>query len=281
MLFGGDKKGVRPPAVAGSFYPRSADVLEDTVAGLLAGARGVQNGRVRAVVAPHAGYIYSGAVAAEAFAGLKALNGHVERLVLIGPAHFVQFRGIAVPTVEAFRTPLGEAPLDRKAIASIADLPQIVADDAPHAPEHALEVELPFLQAVLGAVPVVPLVVGSARAEEVAQVLERLWTEKTLVVVSTDLSHYHDYETARRLDTATAAAIEACDEGAIGPDDACGSLALRGMLIEAERRGLGIERLDLRNSGDTAGDRDRVVGYGAWVVREVKGDTASASRGNT
>lgn len=269
MLLGSDRKDVRPPAVAGSFYPRAADVLKDTVAGLLAGVKTAHNGRVRAVIAPHAGYIYSGVVAAEAFAGLKVLKGHVDRLVIIGPAHFVSVRGIAVPAVDAFRTPLGDIPLDREAIRSVVDLPQIVVDDAPHAPEHALEVELPFLQAVLGAVPIIPLVVGSARTEQVAEVLERLWDEKTLVVVSSDLSHYHDYETARRLDAATAEAIERCDEGAIDRNDACGSLALRGTLILAKRRGLEIKRLDLRNSGDTAGDRRRVVGYGAWIVREV------------
>lgn len=268
-MFASDKKAVRRPAAAGTFYPRDAELLEETVAGLLAGARVARNGRIRAVIAPHAGYVYSGAVAAEAFAGLKALKGRIERFVVIGPAHFVRFRGIAVPSVAAFRTPLGEVPLDREAIGEIAGLPQIVTNDEPHAGEHALEVELPFLQMVLGAVPVIPLVVGSARAEEVAEVLERLWDEKTLVVVSSDLSHYHDYQTARRLDAATAAAIECCDEGAIGPGDACGALALRGMLIEAKRRRLAIERLDLRNSGDTAGDRNRVVGYGAWVVREV------------
>jgi len=268
MLFGGNRKAVRRPTVAGTFYPRDAEVLKDTVAGLLAGARATQNGQIRAVIAPHAGYIYSGPVAAEAFAGLEALKGRVERLILIGPAHFVRFRGIAAPTAEAFLTPLGKVSLDRAAIREIADLPQVVIDDEPHAPEHALEVELPFLQMVLGAVPVIPLVVGSARAEEVAEILERLWDEKTLIVVSSDLSHYHDYETARRIDAATAEAIERCDEGAIGPDDACGSVALRGLLIEAKRRGLTIERLDLRNSGDTAGDRNWVVGYGAWVVRE-------------
>lgn len=280
MLFGGDKKAVRCPAVAGTFYPRDAAVLEDTVAGLLAGARIAQNGRIRAVIAPHAGYIYSGEVAAKAFSGLRPLKGRVGRLVLIGPAHFVRFRGIAVPGVGAFQTPLGEMPVDREAIRSIIDLPQIVVDDAPHEPEHALEVEMPFLQAVLGAVPIVPLVVRSARAEEVAEVLERLWDGNTLIVVSSDLSHFHGYETAQALDAATAEAIERCDEAAIGPDDACGSLALRGMLTVARRRGLAVERLDLRNSGDTAGDRNRVVGYGAWVVREVQGHAAGVSGGN-
>lgn len=270
MLVEQGKKTVRPPAVAGRFYPHDAEVLARTVADLMAGATSVSNGWVRAVIAPHAGYIYSGVIAAEAFASLATLKGRVERLVIIGPAHYVAFHGIAVPSVEAFDTPMGAMPLDRGAIASIAALSQVVVDDAAHAPEHALEVELPFLQTVLGTVPIIPLVVGSARAEEVAETLERLWDENTLVVVSSDLSHYHDYETARRLDTATATAIEGYDEEAIGPDAACGSLALRGMLIEAKRRGLAIERLDLRNSGDTAGDRNRVVGYGAWAVRKAE-----------
>ena len=268
-MFASEKRNVRRPAVAGSFYPGDGDVLRETVAGLLADATIAQNSPIRAVIAPHAGYIYSGAIAARAFAALKPLKGRIERLILIGPSHFVPFRGIAVPRVAAFSTPLGEVPLDSDAIEEIAALPQVVRDDEPHAPEHALEVELPFLQTVLGSVPIVPLVVGSARAEEVAEVLARLWNEKALVVVSSDLSHYHDYETARRLDGATAEAIEAFDEAAIAPTDACGALALRGMLIEAKRRGLAIERVDLRNSGDTAGDRNRVVGYGAWVVRDA------------
>ncbi|MDH3581926.1 MAG: AmmeMemoRadiSam system protein B, partial [Hyphomicrobiales bacterium] len=161
MLFGRDNQGVRPPAVAGSFYPRDARTLQETVADLLAEAKGTHNGNIRAVIAPHAGYIYSGAVAAEAFAGLEALKDRVKRLVVIGPSHFVSFRGIAAPGVDAFRTPLGEMPLDREAIARTNSLPQVVVEDKPHAGEHALEVELPFLQTLFGAVPVVPLVVGS------------------------------------------------------------------------------------------------------------------------
>jgi AmmeMemoRadiSam system protein B len=267
MMFGRENRDVRPPAVAGSFYPRDADVLEETVAGLLAEASAKENGHIRAVIAPHAGYIYSGAVAAQAFATLEALKGTVRRLVVIGPSHFVAFRGIAVPCAKAFRTPLGDMPLDAQAISCIADLPQVVTEDEPHEGEHALEVELPFLQALFGPVPLVPLVVGTARAAEVAQVLDALWDEETLVIVSSDLSHYHDYDTARARDAKTAEAIERLDERAIGYDDACGSLALRGLLIAARRRGFTLERLDLRNSGDTAGDRGRVVGYGAWAVR--------------
>jgi len=261
---------IRHPAVAGTFYPRDRNLLRETVDDLLAGAQSVQHKQIRAVIAPHAGYIYSGAVAAEAFAGLKGLKGRIRRLVVIGPAHFVYLRGIAAPAASVFRTPLGDVPLDTAAIAEIADLPQVVVDDQPHAPEHAIEVELPFLQATLGTVPIVPLVVGSARAEEVAEVLHRLWDARTLVVVSSDLSHYHDYGAAQRLDAATAEAIERLDENVIGSGDACGSLAIRGMLIEARRRGLAIKRLDLRNSGDSTGDRHRVVGYGAWVVLETR-----------
>lgn len=260
---------VRPAAVAGAFYPRAADSLHGMVSGLLDGARARPHDDTRAVIAPHAGYIYSGAVAAEAFATLEPLKGHIRRAVVIGPAHFVTLRGIAVPSHEAFATPLGDVPVDRAALDEIAELPHVATEDEPHAPEHALEVELPFLQVVLGKVPIIPLVVGAAKAEEVADVLAQLWDGHTLIVVSTDLSHYHSYETARRLDAATAQAIERCDEEAISAQDACGVLPLRGLLIEARRRGLAIERLDLRNSGDTAGDRVSVVGYGAWAIRET------------
>lgn len=262
-----ENSDIREPAVAGAFYPLDAEELKRTLAGLVAGTSAAPDNRIRAIIVPHAGYMYSGGIAAEGFAALASQKGQLARLVVIGPAHFVAFKGIAAPTVRAFRTPLGDVPLDAAAINRIAALSQVVIDDAPHASEHALEVELPFLQALFGVVPIVPLVVGLATAEEVAQVLERLWDENTAIVVSSDLSHYHDYETASRLDQSTALAIERSDEAAIGTDDACGSIAIRGLLIEANRRGLSIERLALANSGDTGGGRDSVVGYGAWAVR--------------
>ena len=186
--------------------------------------------------------------------------------MIIGPSHFFSFSGLAAPDVRAFATPLGDMPLDAGAIETIASMPQAVITDEPHEPEHAIEVELPFLQVVLGAVPIVPLLVGRATAEEVAGVLDRLWDEPTLVVVSSDLSHYLGYEAAQEQDAATAAAIESFDGSRIGLTDACGALPLRGLLLAAKRRGLTIQRLDLRNSGDTAGDPRRVVGYGAWVL---------------
>jgi AmmeMemoRadiSam system protein B len=256
---------VRQPAVAGTFYPGEAAALKRMTCGLLAAARQATVATPRAIIAPHAGYVYSGPVAAEAFATVRSLGATVRRALVIGPAHYASFRGIAAPAATAFATPLGEIPVEEEAVAGVEGLPQIVIDDAPHAPEHALEVELPFLQTIFGALPIIPLVVGRATGDEVAEVLARRWDEGTLLVVSSDLSHYHDYATANRIDAETAAAIEALDEHSIGGGGACGYLPIRGLLIEARRRGLAAQRLDLRNSGDTAGDRRSVVGYGAWV----------------
>lgn len=256
---------VRPPAVAGTFYPREPDRLAAQVRNLLAEAASSAAVVPKALIAPHAGYVYSGGVAAAAFATLRPCAS-VARVVLIGPAHYVYIRGIAAPTVDQFETPLGCVPVDAEALAKIADLRFIVRTDAPHAPEHALEVELPFLQTLLCTFKLVPLVVGDASAEQVADVLHRLWGgPETLIIVSSDLSHYHAYETARRLDAATAAAIERGDWAKLGPDQACGYLAAAGLLVEAARHGLKARRLALCNSGDTAGPPNRVVGYGAWA----------------
>jgi AmmeMemoRadiSam system protein B len=220
----------------------------------------------KAVIAPHAGYVYSGRVAAAAFATLRGRAQAIQRVVLIGPAHYLAVRGVAVPTVDDFETPLGQVPVDAPGLAKVAELPFVVRSDAPHVPEHALEVELPFLQILLPPFRIVPLIVGDAAAQCVAEVLSVLWDgPETLIVVSSDLSHYHDYETARRLDAATAAAIERGDWVSLRPDQACGRLAMAGLLIEASRRGLMAERLALCNSGDTAGSPDSVVGYGAWM----------------
>jgi AmmeMemoRadiSam system protein B len=261
-------KAIRRAAVAGLFYPADPNELESTVEDLLTHCKVKHgSGRICALIVPHAGYVYSGPVAAEAFALLRAEHQHAGRVVIIGPAHRVWFRGIAVPSAGAFVTPFGNIPLDTAAISEIADLPSVVVDDEPHADEHALEVELPFLQTVLGSLRIVPVLVGWAAPREVAEVLSRLWDDDTLIVASSDLSHYLRYENARRRDCATAEAIERLDETAIDFEDACGALPVRGLLIEAKRRGLSIERLDLRNSGDTAGDRNQVVGYGAWAIR--------------
>jgi AmmeMemoRadiSam system protein B len=256
---------VRQPAVAGMFYPEVPAALRRTVGTFLADAGQAPVARPRAIIAPHAGYIYSGPIAAEAFAAVRSLGEAVRRALVIGPTHYVSFRGIAAPSATAFFTPLGQMPVAEEAVEAVAGLPQVRIDDIPHAPEHALEVELPFVQTLFGALPIIPLVVGRASGEDVAEVLVQQWDDGTLLVVSSDLSHYHDYATAKRIDAETAAAIESLDERSIGANEACGYLAIRGLLIEARRRGLAARRLDLRNSGDTAGDRRSVVGYGAWA----------------
>jgi hypothetical protein len=257
---------IRPPAVAGSFYPAQPHALRAVLTEYLGTAR-VAGEIPKAVIAPHAGYIYSGPVAASAYALLARARGTVRRVVLLGPAHRVAFSGLALPSHEAFATPLDDVPVDRTAAATLSDLPQVRVLDEPHAREHSLEVHLPFLQAVLGDFQVIPLVVGDASATEVGEVIERLWGgPETLVVVSSDLSHYHDYFTARRLDAATTLAIEELRFEDLGPSRACGAMPVSGLLWVARRRGLAVRTLDLRNSGDTAGSRDQVVGYGAYAV---------------
>jgi AmmeMemoRadiSam system protein B len=261
---------VRPSAVAGQFYPGNADRLRKQVSDLLANIATPIKNIPKALIAPHAGYIYSGATAAAAFATLRNSTQTVTRVVLIGPAHYIHLRGIAAPTVDTFETPLGRVPVDASALKAIAGLPFVIQDDDAHAPEHALEVELPFLQTVLTSFRLVPLLVGDVTPEQIAQVLLQLWDgPETLIVVSSDLSHYHDYETARRLDAATAAAIEHGDWASLGTHQACGSRAVAGLLLETGRRGLKTRRLSLCNSGDTAGSRDRVVGYGAWMFAQT------------
>ena len=256
----------RPAAVAGRFYAGDRDRLQTQVLDLLADVAASTKVMPKALIAPHAGYVYSGRVAAAAFAMLRDSAQTITRVVLIGPAHYVHLRGVAAPMVDAFETPLGRVPVDSEALSTVADLPFVIRTDAPHAPEHALEVELPFLQTLLASFRVVPLVAGDAAPQDVAHGLRRLWGgPETLIVVSSDLSHYHDYETARRLDAATAAAIERGDWASLGPNQACGCVAMAGLLVEAGRRSLRARRLSLCNSGDTAGSRDQVVGYGAWM----------------
>jgi MEMO1 family protein len=257
---------VRPPAVAGTFYPAPPERLAAAVAGYLRDGVGETGAPPKALIAPHAGYLYSGPVAGSAFRALQASAAGIRRVVLLGPSHFVAFEGLALPAWKAFATPLGDVPVSAEARETLAGLPQVVTSDRPHAREHSLEVELPFLQCVLGAFEIVPLAVGDAEPGQVAKVLERLWGgDETLVVVSSDLSHYLDYDSARRRDAATAAAIVALDDRALGAEDACGCNPIRGLLVAARRHALTARQLDLRNSGDTAGARDAVVGYGAFT----------------
>ena len=255
----------RPAAVAGLFYPEDAARLARDIAGLLAQAPG-GDGCVKALIAPHAGYPYSGPTAARAYRLLETRRAWIRRVVLLGPAHRVFLEGMAVPSVEAFSTPLGEVPVDRAAVARALELPGVQVRDDAHAAEHSLEVHLPFLQSVLDHFEVVPVVVGVCPARDVAALLDVLWGgDETLIVVSSDLSHFHAYEDARRLDAETTAHIEA-RQATLGPEDACGAFAVNGLLLAAQAHGLDVRTLDVRNSGDTAGDRQRVVGYGAYAL---------------
>jgi AmmeMemoRadiSam system protein B len=258
---------VRRPAVAGRFYPSETGALRSMIAEFLDSAPEGDESAPKAIIAPHAGYIYSGPVAATAYKRLAPDRDLIRRIVLLGPAHRVPFYGLAATSADAWETPLGRVPIDHDAIARIASLPQVQVSDRPHDFEHSLEVHVPFLQEVLGAFSLVPLVVGDATAGEIGEVLDALWGgPETRIVVSSDLSHYNDYETARRLDAGTSRAIEELRLEDIAYEDACGRNPICGLLDVARRRGLRAETVDLRNSGDTAGPRDQVVGYGAYVV---------------
>ena len=251
--------------MAGSFYPRGPKELRATVDALLSQAKPSRQAGLLGIIAPHAGYMYSGPVAASAFAPVAASGSVFERVLLIGPPHYVPVSGVVAPTAATFTTPLGEVEVDRDAIAALIDAGLVSIDDRAHAPEHSLEVELPFLQTMLGHFALIPLLVGDAAPEQVAAIIGAVLDERTLVVVSTDLSHYLDDASARARDLATAEAIERFDFAKLGPYDACGFAALNGALCAARQEHWGIKRLDLRNSGDTSGDRSRVVGYGAWA----------------
>ena len=259
-------QGVRPAAVAGLFYPDSRVELRRMIDRLLRSTFSDDAAPLpKAILTPHAGYVYSGPVAASAMEAMRCGNGRVERVVLIGPSHRVRVRGLALPAADCFETPLGKVEIDIEASRSLLDLPQVRIDAAPHAREHGLEVEIPFLQQVFGHFRIVPLVAGDATVEEVSEVLERLWGgDETVFVISSDLSHFLDYDAAREMDQDTVERILRFEES-IDVHHACGAAVINGFLPVAKKHHLEPKILDLRNSGDTAGGRDRVVGYCAMA----------------
>jgi len=257
---------IKHPAVAGMFYPADPLSLQREIEQFLTEAHPALTTPPKAVVVPHAGYIYSGPIAASAYASLRAARERIERVLILAPAHRVPFQGLAFCSAERFETPLGLIPVDREAIDRIRALPQLQENDFAFRDEHSIEVQLPFLQRVLETFSIVPLLVGDASDLQVAEVLEQLWGgDETLIVISSDLSHYLEYDDAIRMDRETTRAIEAMQPEAIGYHHACGRTPLRGLLRVARAHGLKPTTLDLRNSGDTAGSHDRVVGYGAYV----------------
>jgi AmmeMemoRadiSam system protein B len=280
---------IREPAVAGLFYPADPDELREMLSALLAaessrapartGTASLRRRTVRkAVIAPHAGYVYSGPVAASAYRWLAGMDrrlasGGDDRIasgvILIGPSHRVAFRGLALPGADVFDTPLGRVSVDREACDALLELPFVHQRDDAHADEHSLEVHVPFLLTVFSGLLMVPIVIGAADDDEVAEALRLLWGgPETVIVASSDLSHFLPYAAAQRADQATARAIEELRSEAVGYKQACGSAGIQGLLALARERGLAVSTLDLRNSGDTAGPRDRVVGYGAFGIEE-------------
>jgi AmmeMemoRadiSam system protein B len=262
---------VRPAAVAGAFYPADPEALQRALDAAFADAKAPEPGTVcpapKALVVPHAGYVYSGPVAASAYLRLAPARGHVTRVVLLGPNHRVPLEGMAVSSADAFATPLGLVTVDTPARELALTVPMVQVNDAAHALEHSLEVQLPFIKAVLGDVGVLPIVAGQCPTRAVAALLDAVWGgPETVVIVSTDLSHYHRYDDAVALDRRTVAAIAALNTAGVADCDACGAYPLRGLLAAAGARRMSAEVLDVRNSGDTAGDRRSVVGYGAAAI---------------
>ncbi len=257
----------RLPAVAGLFYPVDADILRQDIHQYLDQAKATTSTVIpKAIIVPHAGYVYSGAVAASAYKQIAPFKSKINRVVLLGPSHQVAFAGLAVPESDTFNTPLGDIPVDLAVVRQLLAMPQVIASERAHRDEHSLEVQLPFLQEILGDFSLVPMVVGDADRFDVAEILNMLQDDNSLIVISTDLSHYHGYDEATRLDAATSDAIVHLRPERIGYEDACGRNGLNGMLTVAEQKQLTVELLDLRNSGDMSGSTDRVVGYGAYVV---------------
>jgi AmmeMemoRadiSam system protein B len=268
---------IRQPAVAGAFYPGNKQVLTDDVEALLyAAAADLGHVPPKAIIVPHAGYIYSGQTAAIAYARLASGSKTIKRVILLGPVHRVPVRGLALPEVDAFVTPLGEVALDLDAIALLAGLNQVVLSPAAHAQEHSLEVQLPFLQTVLDDFKLVPLAVGNATPAEVAEVLDILWGgPETVIIVSSDLSHYLPYELAQAVDQETVQNILSL-RGSLTHQQACGGTPVNGLILAARRHQLRPRLLDLCNSGDTAGDKNRVVGYASFIFMEETSDVQNA-----
>jgi len=263
-----DKSRVRPTAVAGLFYPQDAAELRGTIEHLLDAATpaATPGAAPKALIVPHAGYVYSGAVAASAYRHLRDAHAPIDRVVLVGPSHRVPMRGLAMPSVDAFETPLGTIPIDTAARQRLRELGLAGISDAVHAAEHSLEVQLPFLQVVLKEFELLPIATGLALPAQVARALEAVWNgPSTLVVISSDLSHYHTSAEARQLDDRTQATILA-RRSDLSDEQACGACGINGLLEVARRKALAVELLDQRNSGDTAGDRSRVVGYGSYSL---------------
>ncbi len=260
---------VRTPAVSGSFYPEEAEALQKMLKTFMQQTLVSIVPVPKAVIVPHAGYIYSGLSAAHLYTQLIPARQTIKKVVLMGPSHHVSFKGIAGTHMTHFATPLGNIAVDQSALYEISTLAQISIIEQAHAQEHSLEVQLPFLQEILEDFSIIPLVVGEASAEQVSLVLDKLWGgQETLIVISSDLSHYLDYKTAQVMDQQTTDAIENLRPEDIHYQHACGRVPINGLLHLARSKKMKVTTVDLRNSGDTAGSKNQVVGYGAYAFNE-------------
>lgn len=258
----------RQPAVAGTFYPENPQQLQQMVSHFLEETN-TEVLTPKAIIAPHAGLIYSGAIAASAYSLLSGIRKTINRVVLIGPSHRIGFKGLAVSRAKSFSTPLGKIAIDTEAVNNLSSLPFVKHIEQAHIHEHCLEVQLPFLQTILDSFTIVPIVAGDATSEQVSTVLKMLWGgPETLIVISSDLSHYHDYKTAQKIDRETSNKIENLQYETLDYESACGRIPISGLLALAREKSLCAKTIDLRNSGDTAGDKNRVVGYGSYVIEE-------------
>ena len=266
------RNNIRPPAAAGTFYPRNPDELEASVHHYLNKADSLFEATQqapKAIIAPHAGYVYSGLTAAAVYNRLYPAREIIKRVIILGPCHRVAINGAALPSTEIFQTPMGEIPIDTKSMESIKHLDCVKTFNETHVNDHCIEVHLPFLQTVIKEFKIVPIIIGEVKPHEVAEILETLWGgPETLILISSDLSHYLDYTQANMLDNQTCKVIERMDFQALGHNQACGRHSIKGLLILAKKKGLLVKTADIRNSGDTAGGKDRVVGYGSWYFDE-------------
>ena len=263
-------KNIRPPAVAGTFYPENPDTLRDVIEQNIAQTAPLSRTEIpKVLIVPHAGYIYSGPIAGSAYTLLVPYRQLINRVVIIGPSHRVGFHGVALSNADNFKTPLGLIPIDKKSQAKLAEIAGVHIMDKAHEAEHSVEVQLPFLQYMLDTFSIVPIVAGDASPQLIAKIIKTLWAgPETLILISSDLSHFHNYLTAQQLDRATSQAILTMDINAIDSQHACGCVGIRGLLTFTQQHPMETSILDVRNSGDTAGSKDSVVGYGAYLFSE-------------
>ena len=258
---------IKQADVAGMFYPGEEASLRQMVDGFIQKALSFDL-RPRAIIAPHAGYIYSGSIAGTAYKTIAAVRDQIENVIIMSPAHRFYLRGIALHMADAFATPLGNIPVNIGIVKKIKQFSSVQWEERSFIQEHGLETHLPFIQrAFKPGIKIVPMIVGECQESEVAEILESVWEDpRNFVIISSDLSHFHSYADAKKLDRNTVDLIQNLDSQSLDTEFACGHYPICGLLNLARNRKLKIKALDIRSSGDTAGSKESVVGYGSFAV---------------